>query len=102
MKAIYRFLWDCGRMGNLHGLFIANKLDVDKAIGKEIDFGEALGKHSEIVAELELDDLTELTDDQDFIRKFESIMGTGTISGHNPIERYLELLEDEYYDEDEE
>ena len=88
MKAIYRFHWDCGRIGEVGGLFIASKQDAESVVGKEICFGEILGKHSEICGTLEVKDLEVLTDDQDFIAKFEEIMGTGTISGHNPLDYY--------------
>jgi len=86
MKAIYEFYWDCGRMGDLQGLFIAEKEKVDSLIGEEIYFGEVLGKHSEIFGPLKETDLTIKSEDQDFIAKFEEIMGTGTISGYNPLD----------------
>lgn len=88
MKAIYEFNWDCGRMGGLDGIFIAEKPDIEALIGEEIYFGEVLGKHSEILGILETTDLTMKTDDQEFITKFEAIMGTGTISGFNPLDYY--------------
>ena len=53
MKAIYQFHWDCGRMGDIAGLFVASKQDVQDAIGKEIYFGEVLGKHSEVYGTLD-------------------------------------------------
>ena len=40
------------------------------------------------------EDLTIKTDDSDFIKKFEEIMGSGTISGFNPFD-YWEPDEDE-------
>jgi len=99
MKAIYKFHWDCGRMGSLESIFIADKDYAKSFIGKEIYFGEVLGKHSEIYGELEKKDLKILTEDQDFIEKFEKIIGTGTISGHNPLEWYDEDIEDDEDDE---
>lgn len=90
MKAIYEFYWDCGRMGELTGLFIADISEIDKLIGEEIYFGEVLGKHSEIYGELEEKDLTIKSKDQEFIQEFESIMGEGTISGYNPLNYYNE------------
>jgi len=88
MKKIYKFYWDCGRMGELEGLFIADSKDVKQIIGHEIYFGEVLGKHSEIYGELKKGDLTVKTDDQDFIAKFIVIFGEGTISGYNPFDYY--------------
>ena len=98
MKAIYEFYWDCGRQGDVSGTFIANKEDVEKAIGSEVYFGEILGKHSEIHGTLDEDDLVIKSEDQDFIAKFETIMGVDYSSGHNP----LNYIDDEAEDEDEE
>lgn len=89
-KAIYEFHWDCGRMGDLNGLFVAEKSAVEKLIGKEIYFGEVLGKHSEIYGELEEGDLSVMSEDQDFISKLEEVFGAGTISGYNPLDYYEE------------
>jgi len=86
MKAIYKFYWDCGRQGYVESLFVAEKAEVQKVIGTKIYFGEILGKHSEIYGELNEEDLTILSEDQEFIKKLESIMGKGTISGHNPLQ----------------
>lgn len=88
MKKLYEFNWDCGRMGDLNGLFIADEADVAAIVGKEIYFGEVLGKHSEISGTLDDEDLTVKSDDQDFITKFIEIMGEGTISGYNPLDYY--------------
>lgn len=95
MKAIYEFNLDCGRMGSLAGLFVADKEEVEKAIGTEVYYGEVLGKHSDIFAELESDQLQVKSDDQDFIDKFESIFGAYFSTGHNPIEYIKEQEEDE-------
>lgn len=40
MLKLYSFYWDCGRMGNLDGLFVAEESTVESAIGKEVYFGE--------------------------------------------------------------
>lgn len=89
-KAIYEFHWDCGRMGDLGCTFVAKKSDVENLIGKEIYFGEVLGKHSEIYGKLEESDLTVLTDDQEFIAQFEKILGEEFSSGYNPLHHYEE------------
>ena len=72
-------------MGDVNGLFIADDSDVTNLMGKEIYFGEILGKHSEIFGPLEEGDLTIKSDDQEFIKQFIEIMGDGTISGYNPL-----------------
>lgn len=93
-KAIYEFHWDCGRMGDLDGIFIASKSDVYKAIGKGIYFGEVLGKHSEIFGTLDEEDLTLKSDDPSFVEKVIETFGEGTMSGYNPLE-YIEDSDDE-------
>jgi hypothetical protein len=90
MKVIARFYWDCGRMGDVDGLFVTTKEALEAAYGKEVYFGEILGKHSEIYGTLDEGDITILTEDQDFIAKFIEIMGTGDISGYNPLSYFQE------------
>lgn len=82
MKKLYRFNWDCGRQGSVEGVFAAEDFEVEKAIGKMVYLGEILGKHSEIYDELGKDDLEVLTENQDFINEFESIVGD---CGYNPL-----------------
>lgn len=98
MLAIYEFYWDCGRQGNVSGLFVADKDEVKSFIGKEVYFGEILGKHSDVHGVLEDSDFEIKTEDQDFISKFVEIMGDGTISGYNPIEQIKQEMEDGVYD----
>lgn len=100
MKVIAKFHWDCGRMGEVDGLFVADKADLEAAYGKQVYFGEILGKHSEVYGELGTDAVTILTEDQDFIAKFIEIMGDGTISGYNPLEYLSEEADEEDEEED--
>ncbi|WP_422383233.1 hypothetical protein [Roseibium album] len=88
MKKLYQFHWNCGRMGDLDGIFIAEDSEINALIGKEIYFGEVLGKHSEIHGTLEENEVIVKSEDPDFIEKFISIMGDGTISGFNPLDYY--------------
>lgn len=90
MKGIYEFYWDVGRMGSVSGTFIADSDMIDKAIGKQVYFGEILGKHSEVYGTLDEWDLELKTQDQDFINKFEEIMGEGYSTGYNPLD-YIEF-----------
>ena len=83
MKKLFRFYWDCGRMGELHGLFVEDDAVVRQYIGHDVYFGEVLGKHSEICGKLEEKDCVALTDDQDFIQK---AIDFGLVpTGFNPI-----------------
>ena len=90
MKTIYKFFWDCGRSGNLEGVFVSTTEEVSKVIGKNIYFGEVLGKHSEIYGILEETDLKIITDNPDFIELFEKFDLT---SGYNPLDYYEENQE---------
>ena len=86
MKKIYRFCWDVGRMGTVEGIFIADSNEVEKQIGKEVYFGEILGKHSEICGTLDNEDLEIKSDDPAFVEKCIEVFGDGTISGYNPLD----------------
>ena len=80
---LYKFDLNCGRAGSLRGLFVADEeTEIKPAIGLEICFGEVLGKHSEVIFDLEEGHLTALTDDADFIAKFEAYE---CASGYNPL-----------------
>lgn len=76
-------------MGELESVFVAEDSAVDVAIGREVYFGEALGKHSEIYCNLEREHFEKLSDDQSVCGVIERYIGS---TGHNP----LDYLEDEY------
>ena len=99
MNNLYSFYVDCGRMGSLDGLFIATQEEVDKAIGKEMYFGEVLGKHSDVQGTLGAHEITLVSSDQDKVEWLLGLLGT-CVSGFNPLE-YISQ-DDEDYDEDEE
>jgi hypothetical protein len=95
-EALYRYTMDCGRMGSVQGLFIATDAEVKAALGKDVYFGEVLGKHSDISGTLEEKEFERLTDDADFVAKFKKF---DCASGHNPLER-LSDSEDEETEDD--
>ncbi|WP_074432657.1 hypothetical protein [Clostridium ihumii] len=88
MKKLYKFYWDCGRRGDVKGMFIAEEKEVQEAIGQEIYFGEILGKHSEVYGTLEKGEITEVKVSDTTIKEMEEVIGT-TISGYNPL-NYIE------------
>lgn len=98
MKVIARFYWDCGRSGEVDGLFVTTKEALEAAYGRDVYFGEILGKHSEVSGTLDPSDITILTEDQDFIAKFIEIIGDDNVSGYNPLD-YIEER-DEYEDDE--
>lgn len=81
-EVLYKFKLNCGRMGRLDSLFVATRPQVEAVIGKTIDFGEALGKHSDISFVLTAEHLTEITEDQGFISLF---MELGLTLGRNVL-----------------
>jgi hypothetical protein len=83
-KSLYKFFWDCGRMGDVEGLFIADEEDVAEAIGKEVYFGEILGKHSEVYGTLDEGDLEKIDIDSETIEKLIPHLGLHW-SGYNPL-----------------
>lgn len=82
-KILVEFFWDCGRCGELTGLFVTTKEKLESLHGKEAYFGEVLGKHSEISGTLSEDDFTIRTDNQEFIELFDELVGD---QGFNPLD----------------
>jgi hypothetical protein len=101
MLRYMKFYWDCGRMGCLRGKFVVNQDEYDRLmglVGKQIYFGEVLGKHSEIYGKLKAEDLEMVCDDQAFLKKAQEL-GVDLDSGFNPLN---DADEDEDEDEDDE
>ena len=88
-ECLWSFYWDCGRQGDVEGVFKATKDEVENAIGKSVYFGEILGKHSEVYGVLEEGECKLISDDPIYVMN-------AVESGYNP----LEYIEDEYEDED--
>lgn len=91
MKKVYKFHWDCGRSGNISSVFVADSTDVENAIGKDIYFGEVLGKHSEIYGTLDAGDLKVLTEEPSDVALIERLKLS---TGLNPL-NYLPEEEEE-------
>lgn len=83
-KALYKFYADCGRMGQLEGIFISTQEKVDKLIKSKIEvyFGEVLGKHSEIFGNIEKKEIEFITDIPKVIEIVERFDLT---TGYNPF-----------------
>lgn len=85
--ALYKFYWDCGRQGEIEGVFECD--DSSLIVGKDVDFGEVLGKHSHISGTIEEDDIEFLTDDEDFITKAKEY---GLVPcGYDPLDYIVEV-----------
>lgn len=85
MKYLWKFKWDCGRVGDIEGLFVATEGEIKDALDKDVYFGEVLGKHSEVYGFLGEDDVTKIDIDTDTMEKVTSVLGK-TWSGYNPLE----------------
>lgn len=96
-KILVKFHWDCGRMGDVNGLFITTKEELENVYGRNVYFGEILGKHSEVHGKLNKEDFTIVSEEKDKIEWLQELMNSDTISEYNPFD-YLEdeELEDDY------
>lgn len=93
-SVLVRFFWDCGRMGDVEGLFVTTEEALEKAYGKHVSFGEILGKHSEVYGTLKREDITLVTDDQEFIDRIVALLGCD-LSGYNPLDKIEEGQDEE-------
>ena len=76
-------------MGYVEGLFVATEDDISNALGKEVYFGEILGKHSEIFGTLEKKDLELIDIDSETVEKIGKYFDGKTWVGYNPLD-YIE------------
>ena len=95
MLGLYKFYWDCGRMGYLEGLFITDDKEIDELIGKYIYFGGVLSKHSEIYGNIEIDDIELVTKNLEVITVLKEAFNGNTISGYNPFDYLSDVESDE-------
>lgn len=83
-RFLWKFYWDCGRQGDLEGIFVATEKEVNDLIGKDVNFGEVLGKHSEVYGTIEKDEITKIDLDSETVEKVTKVLGE-TWSGYNPL-----------------
>lgn len=89
---LYKYLID-GGYGDVSGMFIATPDDVDALIGQYVNFGEILGKHSDVshtfrradIVQLDVTPLT-IIDLAKNIKDTDIVGSTTTICGINPFE----------------
>lgn len=82
MLGIYRFEFDCGRMGELHGIFVASAQEIEQVYGKVACFSDVLGKHSEINVTLGPSVIGLVTDDPAVVATFSKY---NMETGYNPL-----------------
>lgn len=96
---IYKFFWDCNRQGSVSGVFLAEPKTVAEAIGKQVYFGEILGKHSEVSGTLDAEDVKALDVPDEFVKEFEKHFPDGF--GYNPLDYMAEDEEDDQSENEE-
>ena len=96
-QVLVKFSWRIRRMGTVEGVFICTKQQIANAVGKEVYFGEILGKHSEVYGTLDDGDIEILSDDPKVIEVLLGVFPDGEISGYNPL-RYISEDDEDKYD----
>lgn len=88
MTSLYKFKFNCGRNGDLYGLFIEDSERVRKLIeSKEVvHFGEVLGKHSEISGPIDKTEIEFVSNDPLVIKM---VQYNNLCFGFNPFD-YLD------------
>ncbi len=88
MKALFKMNFDCGRNGNLEGVFIADTEDVKYLVENNISvyFGEVLGKHSDVSGCVDESEISLITSDENIL---DIVMEHGLESGYNPFDYNL-------------
>lgn len=84
-EKLYKFYVDCGRMGDIEGLFVVDESDIDNIVGENVYFGEILGKHSDIGFDIEKEMFTEVDIDEESVNKLVNALGSKDLSGYNPF-----------------
>lgn len=85
MEAVFKMYLDYGRMGDLEGVFIADKQAVEDLINSDqtIWFGEVLGKHSEVDCQASELDIQMISDDPAVVKIFRD---NNIEIGYNPFD----------------
>ncbi|QYG88322.1 hypothetical protein [Bacillus atrophaeus] len=82
-KYLWKFGWGFS-YGGVEGLFAATEEEVADLIGKEVYFGDILGKHSEVYGEIEEGEIKKVGLDPETVAKVSAVLGD-TWSGYNPL-----------------
>lgn len=87
------------RGGSINGLFISTEEEMTALMGSYIDFGEVLGKHSDVSMEMKPEYFQQLEVSEETLEDIQrAVGGAATITGYNPFD-YLEVEPDEYDEE---
>ena len=96
-KGVYRLNLDCGRMGELNGVFIATDKQVNKLVSSQIKvyFGEVLGKHSEIYGSIDAKEISLISDKPEVVKV---VREHKLVSGYNPFHYTAVEVDEKYQD----
>ena len=84
---LYRWYVDFFRQGKIEGLFVAEPQDIENAIGKRYDLGEALGKHSWVYGTLQKEEITLVSENPIVVSELiNASKFSNTICGCNPLD----------------
>lgn len=72
--------------GIIEGLFVCTLKELNTLKEATVDFGEVLGKHSEVVIEDIYSYCDVVTDDAILIEQLKRVFGSKTMCGYNPLE----------------
>lgn len=81
MKGIYNLFLDF-HFGTIEGIFVEETDKITSILGKSINFGDVLGKHSEVIGEIEVGDISLVTEDPQAVAIFERY---NMETGYNPF-----------------
>lgn len=97
MKAVFKLNIKMRRSGNIEGIFIAEKEQIEYLLSSKIEiyFGEIAGKHSEIFGSIGADDIKMISDDKNVIKVIETY---GLSTGYNPLDYTTIRCGDEFQD----
>lgn len=82
-EMLFRFYWDFGKLGALHGLFVATSAQVAKSYGKFVQFDKALGAQFDAAGVLEQKDISMVSSNPAFVAQIKATIGASF--GHNPL-----------------
>lgn len=84
MKALFKLNLDYGRMGRVEGLFLEEKEHMDFLVEKElvVNFGEVIGKYSDVCARMSPGVVTMITTDEKVLQIIEE---NRLEIGYNPL-----------------
>jgi hypothetical protein len=87
MEKLFKMELDFGRQGEIEGVFYSTDERVNAIEGKDLRFGEALGKHSNVSCSLDAGDIELVTDNKEFLDMAKDL-GINLESGTNPFWYY--------------